>query len=314
LQNRIDVLQKLAETAPAGDRDQWYRQCIDALSIATQTGNFPEGIAKLDQLQKKLIDAKADEDLLAHGVMQRLWAEYSLSQRDPNANVAAIQEKWLGDLKTFVEQYPKTSETAEALFNLALYNENLGKTTDAAKWYQQLAATFPNAKPAAKAKGALFRLNSVGQPLRLQGTDFQGGAVDLARLRNKVVLIHYWSTIGNRWQNDFRDLTEVNSKRGGREFEIISVCLDNDPTAAKQFLAQAKLPWKQVWEKDGLDGRLANEMGVVTLPLMILVDQKGVIANQNVQAAQLETELAKLIKPAAGAGAANALRSVPTQR
>jgi hypothetical protein len=54
-------------------------------------------------------------------------------------------------------------------------------------------------------------------------------------------------------------------------------------------------------------------MGVITLPLMILVDQNGKVANQNVHVAELDTELAKLVKPAADT-ANNALRSAPTSR
>ena len=53
-------------------------------------------------------------------------------------------------------------------------------------------------------------------------------------------------------------------------------------------------------------------MGVITLPLMILVDQKGNVANQNTHVAELDTELARLAKPAADT--ANALRATPTSR
>ena len=148
--------------------------------------------------------------------------------------------------------------------------------------------------------------------MRLQGSDFQGGAFDLAQSRGKVVLIHYWGTMDSRWQQDLRELTDLNSKRGGRDFEIIGVCLDYDPAAAKQYVGQSKIPWKQLWEKDGLDGRLANEMGVITLPLVILVDQQGNVANQNLQIAQLDTEVAKLLQPANAP--ANALRTPPAPR
>ena len=102
-------------------------------------------------------------------------------------------------------------------------------------------------------------------------------------------------------------LRDFYAKKGGRDFDIIGVCLDDDPAAAKQYLAQNKFPWKQIYETGGLDGRLANEMGVITLPLMILVDQKGNVANQNVHVAELDAELAKLAKPAAGT--ANAARA-----
>ena len=36
-------------------------------------------------------------------------------------------------------------------------------------------------------------------------------------------------------------------------------------------------------EPGGLDGRLANELGVMTVPLMILIDKKGNVVNHNIQ-------------------------------
>jgi hypothetical protein len=58
-------------------------------------------------------------------------------------------------------------------------------------------------------------------------------------------------------------------------------------------------------EDGGLDGRLANELGVMTVPLMLLVDQKGVVVNDNIHVAELDAEVNKLLqKPEAGPNAA----------
>ena len=276
------------------------------LSIAIQSGSYPKGVAQLTQLQKNLEEAKADEDLVAHAIFQRMWAEYLVAQRDPNANGAELQTKWLADLAAFTAAHPKSADTAEALFQLGMNLEFLNKADEAAKWYQQLVANFPNANPSKKAGGALRRLGSVGKPLTLRGQDSQGGAVDIGtpQYRNKAVLIHYWTTLGDRWKDDMVLLKDFYTKKGPREFDIIGICLDDDPTAAKQYVAQNKLPWKQIYES--LDGRLANEMGVITLPLMVLVDQKGIVVNPNVHVPELDAELAKLAKPAGGP--ANALR------
>jgi hypothetical protein len=100
------------------------------------------------------------------------------------------------------------------------------------------------------------------------------------------------------------------AKRGGREFDVIGVCLDDSAAAAKKYLAENRFPWKHLHESGGLDGRLANEMGVMNLPLMLLVDQNGNVANHNIHVAELEAELARLVQPAAP-GTANAPRTAP---
>lgn len=312
IQARAEKLKKLAEISAAEERDQWYRQLADMLSVAAQSGNYPDGLAKLDELQKALSDAGASEDSIAHVVFQRMWADYVTSQHAADADPAKVQEKWLADLQVFVAKYPKSSDAAEALLQLGMYQEFVGKTEDATKWYQQLVKDFPNADPAAKANGALRRLGSVGKAIRLSGTDFEGKALDLSNYRRKVVLIHYWANWCAPCKADMVLMKDFYLKKGGRDFEIIGVCLDNDVEAAKQYLGQNKFAWKQLVEKDGLDGRLANEMGVMTLPLMILVDQNGNVANNNIHMAELESEYNRLTQPAANT--ANSARNRPSAR
>jgi TolA-binding protein/thiol-disulfide isomerase/thioredoxin len=304
---RAEKLKRLAEISPESERGQWYRQLADTLSFAVQSGTYPQGLEKLDELQKSLADADAGEDAIAHASFQRMWAEYVTNQRAPEADqaqVQQVQQKWLDDLKAFVAKYPKSADAADALLQLGMYEEFVGKPEEASKWYKQLVTEFPNAGSANKAKGALRRIGSVGKPIRLAGNDLQGGKVDLASpdYRRKVVLIHYWATWCEPCKADMVLLKDFYAKKkGGRDFEIIGVCLDNDAAAAKQFLAQERFAWKHLHEPGGLDGRLANEMGIMTPPVMILVDQNGNVVNNNIQAAELEAGFAKLTAPAANA-------------
>jgi hypothetical protein len=152
--------------------------------------------------------------------------------------------------------------------------------------------------------------SSVGKPIRLSGKDIQGGNVDLGNYRRKAVLIHYWATWCDK--ADMVLLKDLYAKKGGRDFEIIGVCLDSDAAAAKQYLAQNNIRWKNIVEPGGLDGRLANEMGIMTPPVMILVDQSGNVANNNIHAAELEAALVKLASPAANtATSGNSVRTAP---
>jgi TolA-binding protein/peroxiredoxin len=318
VKKRLTALKSLADASQGPTRDQWYRQMIDILGVAIQNGTLNNGTDLLAQLQKELESAKADEDLIAHAAFQNMWSQFAVNQRAPNANMQTLQDQWQTDLKTFVEQHPKSSDAAEALLQLGMYQEFMGKTDDATKWYQQLAKSFPDAKQAQRATGALRRINALGKPMTLAGKDLQNAQIDVAskQYRGKAVLIQYWATWCEPCKADMVMLKDYYDKHAGKDFDIISVCLDDNASAAKQFWAQNKYPWKTIFEPGGLDGRLANEMGVMTLPLMILVDQRGNVTNTNIHVAELDTELAKLItKPAANsAGTANALRSPPTSR
>jgi thiol-disulfide isomerase/thioredoxin len=305
IDERAKLLTKLADESKD---NQWLRQLADMYSSS------PKGPERLAELLQRLDAPGADEQLISHVAFQKMWAEYVLSQQQPNADAAKIQEKWLADLQAFVGKYPKSADTAEALLQLGMYQEFVGKSEEARKWYQQLVANFPSSAPGAKAAGAIRRLTSAGKPIPLRGKDLVSGApVDLAAApyRGKIVLIHYWATWCDSCKADMVLLKDFYAKKGGRDFEIIGVCLDNAAAPAKQYLTQNRFPWKHLHEPGGLDGRLANEMGVMTPPLMMLVDQTGKVVNQNIQVPELEAEFAKVQKPQ---GNANALRGTTPPR
>jgi hypothetical protein len=75
------------------------------------------------------------------------------------------------------------------------------------------------------------------------------------------------------------------------------VNLDSAPAEATAYLRGNKsLPWSQVYEPGGLEGRLATEMGILTLPTMILVGRDGKVLNRNIHAGELDAELKKLLR------------------
>jgi thiol-disulfide isomerase/thioredoxin len=299
IEKRVDLLNQLADaTADKGLRNQWFRQLTDMLFVAAQMGNFPQGVDRLEKLEKRLKDAGADEELLAHIAFQKMWAKNAVGQSQPGADTAKLQEQWLADLQDFVKDHPKSPDSAEALLQLGMLQEFVGKNDEARKWYTQLVTDFPSAPPAKKARGAVKRLSAVGRPLPLRGRGITGNTVDLGAYRGKVVLIQCWATWAEHSKEDMILLKDFYAKNRNRGFEIVGVNLDDSPEAAKQFLVENRLMWKQMHEPGGLDGALANQLGVMTVPLMILVDAHGKVVNNNIHVAELDAELNKLLQPA----------------
>ncbi len=306
---RAQILRQLADVANDEEmRGEWIRQLADMLSSAGQDPNTPytKGLEQLDELAADLLAKNANDPLASYVKFRRMWADYVISQQDPKADFAKIQQKWLTDLETFANENPTSPDAAEAMLQLGMSHEFAGTTDKAQEWYQKLVKDFPSSAQAAKANGVLRRLSSVGKPFRFRAQDIKGGAVDLAApaYRGRVVLIQYWATWDVRCKEDMDQLKELYSKynvRGG--FEIIGVCLDKDPKTMQSFLAQNRYLWRQVHEPGGFDGRLANEMGVMTLPMMILVDQKGIVVGDNIFVANLEGELKRLMGTATAQGA-----------
>lgn len=308
---RADLLLEMIDASTDVEmRETWIRQLADVLSSAIQSGEYPAGIERIDQLVEKLSEANSRDPMIAYVQFRRMWADYVSSQQSPDADFAKIQEKWLADLEEFAKAHPRSPDAAEALLQLGMSHEFANRLDPAQEWYRQLVKDFPKSAQAAKAAGALRRLGSVGKPIRFQARDVRGNPIDLNTppYRGKVVLIQYWATWYERCKTDMDALNDLYAKYGGRGgFEIIGVCLDKNPQDMRRFLTENRYLWRQVHEPDGIDGRLANEMGVMTLPLMVLVDQKGNVVDDNIFVTEVGGELARLLGTATAQGAAGAI-------
>lgn len=293
LEARIKTMRDLVNASP--DQDHWIRELAEMLSSAAQVPGGEKRIGELKDLESQLAKQKATEDLIAHVRYRRIWADFYASQRDPKGDFAKIQAKYVDELEKLVKEFPKSEITAEALLELGRTQEFGGETEAAQKWYEQLTKDFPKSATAQKAAGAVRRLKSPGQTITLRGNALQGGTVDLSSYRGKVVLVHYWSTWCEPCKADMAKIKELYARYGQRGFDVIGVNLDNSAATAQQYLTANRFPWKHISDEGGLDGRMANEMGVMTLPLMVLVDKQGKVANRNANMADLETELQRLL-------------------
>jgi thioredoxin-related protein len=81
-----------------------------------------------------------------------------------------------------------------------------------------------------------------------------------------------------------------------KEFEVVGVNLDNSKDDMMAFLQANNPGWPQLFDEGGLESRLATQMGIQTLPTMILIDKQGKVVDRNIRAQGLESELTKLLK------------------
>lgn len=293
---RATILAGLIDASTPVERASWIRQMADTVSAAVQSGEFPTGLETLDALITKLKKNDAPQDLMAYVAFRQIMAKYVLDMQGENPDFAKIQDDWLKQLERFVNEYSHAPDAAEAMLQLANTYEFATNDNEAVRWYGRIVQEFPNTPAAEKAAGAKRRLESVGKPMELRGTTVDGKTVDLRSYRNKVVLIHYWASWSDLCRADLAQLKELYAKYGRRGFAIIGVSLDHDSQELQQFLQRNRLPWVQVFEVGGLEGRLANEMGILTLPTMVLVDTAGRVSHRGVHLSELDGILNQQLK------------------
>ncbi|MFV1966143.1 MAG: redoxin family protein [Pirellulaceae bacterium] len=295
--DRAELLEKLIEQSAAkDDRTNWLRQYADTVSAAVQAGEYPDGLDRLKTALDRLLADKADGDLVAYVRFQYMTAEYGQQLQQPNADFTKVQEKWLKDLEEFVKTYAESDQTAEAMLQLAIALEFAGKEAEAVRWYSRIVGEFSNSPLAAKAAGAKRRLECVGKSIQLQGKTLAGAPLELARFRGRVVLVHYWATWCEPCKRDMENLKALQAKFARRGFSVVGVNLDSDAGTPSDYVRTQRLGWPQLYESGGLDSRLANEMGILTLPTMLLIDKTGRVVRRNIHVGELETEIAKLLQ------------------
>jgi thiol-disulfide isomerase/thioredoxin len=295
-EERADVLTQLIKTSKTPeDRNLWIRQFAETVSAATQSGILPDGVDRLESLLKYASGIPDAADLVPFIKFREMTAGYNLSLQDKDADYEQINKNWMASLEDFVSKYSDRPDAADAMLQLAIAYEFTGKEEDAIQWFGKIVADFPSSEIAKKAAGAKRRLESVGKPISLKGNTVDGRPVDLANLNGKVALIHYWATWCEPCKQDLLLIKELQAKYGSRGFAPIGVNLDSDAQDLTGYLKTRSLPWPQVYEEGGLESRLANEMGILTLPTMILVDKTGKVVNRNIHASELDNEIRKLL-------------------
>ncbi len=293
---RAGVLREIIGLTKDQDRDMWVMQLIDAVAASAQTAENGTDIATLEKLATEIDQITQSKEAIGQAKFVYLTAAYSDSLQKPNANLASIQEKWVTDLKEFVGSYQGTRPAAEALLQLAISEEFAGNDTDAVKWYSDIVRDYPDTDMAVKAGGAARRLKIIGKPLELRGTNLAGKPFDLASLQGNLVLVHYWATWCEPCKQDMQQLKKLLAQYGRSKFAVVGINLDEQPKTAAEYLQREKMAWMQLHEAGGLESNLAKQLGVFTVPVMLLVDEKGKVVNRTVTIAELEAELQKRLK------------------
>jgi thiol-disulfide isomerase/thioredoxin len=294
---RADLLVKLADNAKdAAEKATWIRQLADTVSAAVQSGGYPDGIKRLESLEEDLQSKKADKTLIAYVKFRSISAAYTQQLQSADVDFSAVQDKWNNDLEQFVKDFPESPDAAEAMLQLAIAKEFSGKDDEAVEWYERITKDFGSLPVAKKATGAKLRIESVGKTISLNGTSLQGQPWDLASQRGKVVIIHYWATWCEPCKQDLSVLKVMQAEYGKENLALVGVNVDNQRSDAEAFLAENPLSWPQLYEPGGLDSRLSNELGVLTLPTMLMVDKEGKVISRNLHSGEIDRELRTLLR------------------
>src|SRR5262249_52694844 len=160
----------------------------------------------------------------------------------------------------------------------------LGKDADAKKWYAQLARDYSEKPQAAKARGAVRRLESEGKEFELAGPLVGGGAFEMGQVRGKVVAVYYWASWNDQAPADLAKLKQVQESYKAKGFELVCVNLDGSPAEAEAAIKRASAPGVHLHQAGGTESKLATDYGIgVLLSRVFLVGKDGKVVSRGVQ-------------------------------
>ena len=141
------------------------------------------------------------------------------------------------------------------------------------------------------------RLVPGARPFPVAAKDLNGEPLSLAQYKGKVVLMDFWATWCGPCVGEMPNVIAAYNKYHAQGFDIIGVSLDESRPALTSFLADNKMPWRQVFDGKQWNSAVPREYGVAAIPFGLLVGRDGKIAAVDVRGpalnAAIEQALAK---------------------
>ena len=152
------------------------------------------------------------------------------------------------------------------------------------------AAGIPvaTAAPAAPTMAPTFRL-----------TAREGGVIDLAAFRGKVVYLDFWASWCGPCRASFPWMTQLAKTHAADSLVVIAVNLDKDRTLADAFLAQHPAGFRVAFDSAGTT---AEAYKVSAMPTSFLIGRDGTVLLRHAgfdprRAAEVERRVVEALRP-----------------
>ncbi len=137
--------------------------------------------------------------------------------------------------------------------------------------------------------------SSAGTPIELKFQAVDGAAVDLAKLRGKVVLVDFWATWCGPCRAEVPKVVAAYNQLHKDGFEVIGISLDQNKEQLVRVTKEAGMTWPQYFDGKGWENQISSRYGIQGIPTMWLVDKKGFKRPTEVNSENLVAQVRKLL-------------------
>jgi peroxiredoxin len=117
----------------------------------------------------------------------------------------------------------------------------------------------------------------------------------LSSLKGKYVLIDFWASWCTPCRYESPNLVKAYEKYKNRNFEILSVSLDQNKDAWLRAIKQDHFTWKNISDLKGWQSSIVPTYEIQGIPATFLIDPKGIIIAKNLRGPDLEKKLEEVL-------------------
>ncbi|MDR3184364.1 MAG: TlpA family protein disulfide reductase [Prevotellaceae bacterium] len=236
---------------------------------------------------------------------------YEAIYKQINLELGKVYVKQKRDALRFIYNYPASFASIAALYQKYPTGLPVFAADNDALYFKKLYDTLQPLYPQSEYMVVLRdeyerRMNAMTMQTMMEGVseidfpdlelpDINAKKVKLSTLKDKVILVYFWTSTSTAQRMENNDLRRWYDKYAEKGFEIYQVALDTDkPSWAKLVKAQNN-PWINVCDGFGAHSQAAKLYNVTTLPSGFLIDKKGQIVAGQLSGKELEKKLATLL-------------------
>jgi peroxiredoxin/outer membrane lipoprotein-sorting protein len=145
----------------------------------------------------------------------------------------------------------------------------------------------PQAKPEIKV-GA--------EPFEFEAKDLHGKPLRLSDYKGRVVLLDFWATWCGPCLREVPHVRAAYEKYKNEGFDIMGISLDNKLSDLPPFTRKHKMPWRQIFDGNERQSKIARLYGVNGIPFTLLIGRDGKIAAVNPQMLLLEPAIQEALR------------------
>jgi peroxiredoxin len=270
-----------------------------SLLLQELNATFQQSVFRFDSLNRVLKEQESAKN-------------YEAIYKQINLELGKVYVKQKRDALRFIYNYPASFASIAALYQKYPTGLPVFAADNDALYFKKLYDTLQPLYPRSEYIRVLReeydrRMNAITMQTMMDGVteidfpdlelpDVNARKVKLSALKDKVILVYFWTATSTAQRMENNDLRRWYDQYAAKGFDIYQVALDTDKPAWAKLVREQNNPWINVCDGFGAYSQAAKLYNVTALPSGFLIDKKGQIVAGQLSGAALEKKLASLIK------------------